>query len=148
MPTAARLFAALSLAAVTWFSSILYIGLLPEGTQAGLLAPVNSVFGLLTGWLVVGRLVSGKSYVGAIGHGVRGAATVLFWSLVFWSLWRMLALSLKKRYSDPAEAIDAMFELIARYALLLLDDPQPGLALLFGGIGAAMLAEWAQRRFL
>jgi hypothetical protein len=148
MPTAARLFAALSLAGVAWFASVLYIGLLPEGTPAGWLPIVNAGLGLITGWRVVGRLVSGKSYVGAIGHGVRGAFTVYFFAVLFWSIWRMLELSLKKRYDDPSEAINAVFALISDYSLLLLEDPTPGLVLLFGGIGSALLAEWAKRRFL
>ena len=147
MPTAARLFAALALALTAWVASDLYKPLLPEGTQVGWLSPVNTAFGLLTGWIVVGRLTDGKSYALAIGHGLRGGATVLFWALLFWALWRMLILSMQKRYSGPAEAIDAFFDLIARYAMLLTTDPTPALALFGGGVASALLAEWAARRY-
>jgi hypothetical protein len=147
MPTAARLLAALALAATAWIASDLYKAVLPEGTQVGKLSPVNAVFGLLTGWIVLGRLTDGSSYLRAVGHGIRGGVTVLFWALLFWSLWRMLLLSMQKRYSGPAEAIDAFFDLIARYAMLLTRDPAPAAALLAGGILSGLLAEWAARRY-
>lgn len=147
MPTAARLFAALLMAGVGGMASVFYGDVLPEGMAIGLLAPLNAALGLIVGWSVIGRLTDGKSYALAFGHGLRGAVVFLFWALLLWSAWEMLELSVQRRYGGVQEALEAVFDLIAQHALLLLDDPRPGATLLGGAVGAALVAEWAARRY-
>lgn len=147
MPTAARLFAAVLMAAVAWMASTLYGEVLPEGRPVGFLAPINAVLGLFVGWTGIGRLTDGTSYALALGHGIRGAVVFLFWALLIWSSWDMLVLSVQRRYDGVGEAVEAIFDLIAEYALLLLQDPLPGATLFAGAICAALVAEWGARRY-
>lgn len=147
MPTAARLFAAVLLAAVAFLASTFYVALLPEGMAVGLFAPLNTVLGLIVGWTAIGRLTDGTSYLLALGHGVRGAAVWLFWTLLLWSIWEMLGRSVQRRYSGVGEALEGVFDLIAQHALLLLEDPLPGATLFVGAICAALVAEWGARRY-
>lgn len=147
MPTAARLFAALMLAATAWLASVAYASLLPEGTPAGLLAPLNAAIGALVGWRLVGRSVDGQGYGAALGHGAVGAAVVLFWALVLWSGWSMLGASMRRRYDGIAEALEAVFGYVAEHAALMLTDPLPAVLLFAGGLLSGLVAEWAKRRY-
>lgn len=146
MPTAAKLFAAISFALIAFFASEVFKPLLPEGTQTGLLSPLNTVIGLLSGWLVMGRL-PGKGYATAAESGIRTSATALFFCLVLWSLYIMLVQSTRLRYDGPMEAITAMFELVGENGALLFSDAQGPMVLLIGGILGGFLTEWASRRF-
>lgn len=128
------------------FASSVFIPLLPEGTQVGMLLPLNSFIGFLCGWLVMGRLV-GRGYYASAGVGVRTSCTVLFFALLLWSCYEMVLLSTRLRYDGPMEALTDMMSMIVDYTLLLGSDPQGPIILLVGGILSGFLAEWCAERF-
>ncbi len=142
MPTAAKLFAAIGFAAVAFFASEVYKTLLPEGTQVGMMTPVNTFVGLLGGWTVMGRY-AGRGYYVAAGTGIRTVAVILFYALVIWAGTEMVSRSTKMYYDGPTEALTAMMGLVAEYFMLMISDPQVPIVLLGGGVLAAFLSEWA-----
>ncbi len=146
MPTAAKLFAAFGFALVAFFASEIYKPLLPEGTQTGMLSPVNTVIGALVGWSVMGRLAGQGRYV-AIGSALRTVAVILFYVLLLWAGVEMLERSTSLHYEGPTEALTAMMDLIAEYFLLMLSGPEVPIVLVAGGILAAFMAEWAADRW-
>jgi hypothetical protein len=146
MPTAAKLFAAIAFGFVAFFASEIYKTLLPDGTQSGLLSPINTLVGIFCGWMIMGRL-AGRGYYSAAGSGVRTIAVALFYALLIWSCYEMLKRSMGMRYEGPMDALAAMMALIADYFQLMLTDPQMPIVLLVGGILAAFLAEWASERW-
>ena len=107
MPTAARLFAAVGFAIVAFFASEVYKPLLPEGTQVGMLSPLNSFVGFLSGWLVMGRL-AGRGYYAAAGSGVRTIGVALFYVLLIGACYEMLIRSTRLYYDGPTEALTSM----------------------------------------
>lgn len=147
MPTAAKLFAMFGFAAMAFFATEIYKPLLPEGTQMDMFTPINMAVAGLAGWMVMGRL-AGRGYVTAASSGVRTSAVALFYVLFIWSGVEMLRNSVRMRYDGPVEALQAMVALAIDYARLGLTDPQVPIALLCGGILAAVLSEWASRRWV
>lgn len=147
MPTAARLFAAIVLGATALLASVAYVPLLPEGTRVGMLAPLNTVLGVLVGWRLVGRTAPGQGYGRALTQGFVGAAVLLFWVLLLWASWEMLQLSLRKRFDGVPEALEGVFSAMAEYGVLLLTGPAPGATLLIGGFLSGLVAEWGARRY-
>ncbi|MEL6520061.1 MAG: TrgA family protein [Pseudomonadota bacterium] len=146
MPTASKLVAGLTFALVAMFASEVFKPLLPEGTQVGLLTPLNSFIGFLCGWIVMGKLV-GRGYYSAAGAGVRTSCTVLFFALVLWSCYQMILLSTRLRYDGPMDALTGMMGMIVEYFLLMGTDPQGPIILIVGGILGGFLAEWISERF-
>lgn len=146
MPTAAKLFAAVAFAVVAFFASEVYKPLLPEGTQFGLLTPVNALVGMFSGWLIMGRL-AGRGYYSAAGSGVRTIGIMLFYVLLIWACYEMLKRSTRMYYDGPTEALTAVMDLIAKYFMLMVSDPQVPIVLICGGILAAFLSEWAAERW-
>lgn len=146
MPTAAKLLAALGFALVAFFASELYKPLLPEGTQVGMMSPLNTLIGAFCGWFVMGRL-AGRGNVAAVGSGIRTVVVILFYVLVLWSGVEMLDRSVSLHYEGPVEALTAMMDLIAEYVLLMISTPDVPIVLLVGGVLAALLAEWGSERW-
>lgn len=146
MPTAARLFAAFGFALMAFFATEVYKPLLPEGTQVGMFTPINALIGAMCGWIVMGK-VAGRGYLPALSHGLRTAATTLFFVLFVWSGLEMFERSTSLHYEGPFEALNAMVGLAIEYVQLGLSDPQVPVALLLGGILAAFLSEWASRQW-
>lgn len=146
MPTAAKLFAAMAFGVVAFFASEIFKPVLPEGTQYGLLSPINALVGLLAGWYVMGPL-TGRGYAAASGAGVRTVGITLFYVLVIWAFEEMLTRSTRMYYDGPVDALAGMTDLIAEYFLLMISDPQVPLVLLVGGMLAAYLSEWASERW-
>lgn len=146
MPTAAKLFGAFGFALVAFFASEIYKPLLPEGTQMGLLTPINTVIGAFCGWLVMGRLAGDGNYR-AIGHGLRTICVILFYVLLLWAGVEMLERSMDLHYDGPVEALQEMMALVAEYFLLMVSSAEVPVVLLCGGTLAALLAEWAAERW-
>ncbi|WP_068110617.1 TrgA family protein [Tropicimonas marinistellae] len=146
MPTAAKLFAAVAFGFVAFFASEIFKPILPEGTKFGLLTPINTFLGLLSGWYVMGQL-AGRGYFAAAGSGVRTIAVALFYVLVTWSCYEMVVRSTRRYYDGPTDALAGMTDLIAEYFLLMVSDPQVPIVLLAGGVLAAFLSEWASERW-
>lgn len=146
MPTAARLFAALSYAAVAFFASESFKPVLPEGLGTGYLSEVNAVIGLLTGWFVMGRL-AGEGYRRAVAQGIRTTAVLVFYVLLLHSVLEMFRLSMRMRYDGPMDAVIGMLEKAMEYGRLVVTSPEVMAILLLGGVLAAWLSEWAARRW-
>lgn len=146
MPTAAKLFAAFGFALVAFFASEVYKPLLPEGTQMGLLSPINTAIGAFAGWTVMGRL-AGKGRYAAVGSSIRTVAVILFYVLLLWAGVEMLDRSTTLYYEGPTEALAAMMELVADYFMLMLSGPEVPIVLFGGGVLAAFLSDWAAERW-
>jgi hypothetical protein len=148
MPTAARLVAAIVLAAVGWFASELVKPLIETQTgrtQFGGLSLINLVLGALCGWIVIGKR-AGRGHSAAIGNGLTGGAVLVFWALFVQAVREMVDRSLARRYDGPVEAIAAIFELAVEYGAFLLDT-QMLVTLVGGAILAGLAAEFAAGRW-
>ncbi|REC58508.1 tellurium resistance protein [Rhodosalinus sediminis] len=148
MPTAAHLVAALILAAVGWFASELVKPVIEAATGRSAfprLAIVNLVIGALAGWVVIGKR-AGRGVSAAIGNGITGVATLVFWALFVQAAAEMVNRALARRYDGPMEAIAGVFELFVDYAAFL-GDGQVLTALAAGALVAGLGAEFAARRW-
>jgi hypothetical protein len=146
MPTAGKLIGAIVFAALAWFVSDLVKPLLPDGTQVGLMSPINALFGLLMGWRIMGR-GAGNGYFGSMGFGITTAAATILWSLVFWGGYAMITNATRLRYDGPMEALQDMAVLMGDYARTAATDPQVVGATLIGSLLCAMLTEFFARRW-
>ena len=143
MPTAARLIAALILAATAWIASQTVKPYLPEGLNFGWFDQVNICWGLVIGWRVIGSR-AGRGRSAAIGNGLTGAFVLMFWAILLQAMNEMLRMSLKGRYDGPTDAILDVFEMCWEYLLVLINPDVIGLVLI-GGIIAGVTAELANR---
>ena len=143
MPTAARLVAALSLAALAWMVSGRLMAILPEHTAFGAFVYVNIIVGLLAGWFVVGKRV-GSGWADAVGAGLTGVGAMVFWALFLQAANEMLRLALLRRFDGPVEALVAVFQKGLEFGEFLLDPQVLGL-LVIGGVVTGLLAEKAER---
>jgi hypothetical protein len=145
MPTAAKLIGAIVFAALAWFVSDLVKPLLPEGSQVGLLSPVNAFFGLIMGWRIMGR-GAGNGYVPSLGYGLTTLAAIVFWCLLLWSGYEMTRRAMRLYYDGPMEALQEMAALMAEYARMAA-DPQVIGAAVIGSLLGAMLTEFFAKRW-
>jgi hypothetical protein len=145
MPTAAKLIGAIVFAALAWFVSDLVKPLLPEGSQVGLLSPVNAFFGLIMGWRIMGR-GAGNGYVSSVGYGLTTLAATVFWCLLLWAGYEMTRRAMRLYYDGPMEALQEMAALMAEYAVMAV-DPQVIGAAVIGSLLGAMLTEFFAKRW-
>ncbi|WP_370311282.1 TrgA family protein [Sagittula sp.] len=145
MPTAARLVAAICLAAVAWFASEAVKPLFPEGTDFGSFNMVNVVLGVLVGWFILGSR-SGRGYASGISNGFTSVIALTFWALFVQATNEMVDRSFRRFYDSPFEAIGAIFEIGLEYGQKML-DPTVIAILLVGGILAGVVAEIAGQRW-
>lgn len=143
-PTAAKLVAALILGATGYVLSGLVPPLMPEGTDFGWFALVNLGLGVLAGWITVGRR-AGRGMTAAIGNGLTGGATLLFWGLLVQSCNEMLRLALRKRFDGPIESLLAMLGQGAEWAGLALMHPPFTFLLVVGAVASGLAAEIAAK---
>lgn len=146
MPTAARLVAAIAYAAVAYLASESFKPLLPEGTKIGYLSEINAFIGLLCGWFIMGRLV-GPRHGNILAMGFRSTASMLFYILLFHSLWQMLRLSMRLHYDGPMDAVIGVFEQAYEYGIMVVTSVEVMAILLIGGAIGAYLANWINRRW-
>lgn len=144
MPTAPKLIAAALFAALAWFVSDLVKPLLPEGTQVGLLSPVNAAFGAFFGWRIMGRR-AGVSMRGSLGLGLTTGVAIVFWSLLFWCAYLMVVRSTRLRYDGPMEALQDMIALMLENGVLIATPAIVG-SLVIGGLVFGWLTEQVARR--
>ena len=146
MPDAARLVAALSLAAVAYVLSgpvmTVFVDMFGQ-TNFGWFVVVNVVIGLLVGWISVGPR-AGRGLVSAITNGVTGVFLLVLWVLFVQACNEMTRLAMKNRYDDPFEAIAAVFQIGAEWGLILLNG-QILLIMAVGAVVTGLLTEWASR---
>lgn len=145
MPTAARLFAAISLAIVAFVASGMIPPLFPEGTDFGYFRPLNTVIGVIVGWTTVGGR-AGRGMTSAITIGLTGAIVLVFWALFAQSCNEMVKLALRNRYGNAFEAIIAIFEIGSEWLILMATVPILGF-LALGGIASGIMAEFAFKRW-
>ena len=146
MPTAARLFAALSLAVLAFVVSGQVIPLMPEGRSVGpWFTPVNMAVGLLVGWIVLGSR-AGRGQVSGINNGLTGMFVFMFWALFVHSTDEMVRLAMRNRYDGPLEAILAIFYIGFDYVQLIFVS-KIIVTLLIGGVAAGLVTEYANRRW-
>lgn len=143
MPTAARLVAAITLASVGYLASLAYGPYLPEGTPTFWLGPVNVAIGAILGWRFLGRHVASGT-MRALQTGIVSAALGLFWSVVSFSIWDMLMLSMKLRYHGMEDALMGVGDLGLQYLGMAMNLPVLG-TLVIGGAAAGILSGIARR---
>lgn len=145
MPTAAKLFAAAAFAVVAFFAAETFKPAMPDGTAFGFYSAVCALIGALCGWLVMGNLV-GHGYMRAGGFGIRTSVTVLFFSVLVFSIYEMVQQSMKLRYNGPVDALQGMFMIALDY-VKMMGRPDFLIVLLVGGYLGGMFAEWADERW-
>ena len=138
MPTAAKMVAAVGLAAVGWFTSDAIRPLLPEHTDFGRFNEVNLIIGFICGWRVTGKRVQG-GLTEAFSGGLTGAAALVFWGLFAQSFNTMLANALDRKYDGPFEGLVGIFYIGVEYAQYLLNAQVIGI-IVIGGILTGLVA--------
>ncbi|AJE47233.1 TrgA family protein [Celeribacter indicus] len=145
MPTAAKLVAALWFALLAWFAAELVKHHLPEGTRFGVFSLIAGAFGLLTGWLFLGKR-AGDTMRAAWGFGFSTSLILAFWCVFYFAFETMIHRSLDGRYRGPTAALLAMVDLMRDFALYLL-KPDVLFVLVAGGVFGGWLAEKAARKW-
>lgn len=145
MPTAARLMAAICLAVVAYFISEMVKPLMPESTDFGYFVPLNVVLGLCVGWIVMGRR-AGRGTTAAINNGLTGVFVLMLWGVGLQAINEMIRLAMRNRYDGPFEAIVAVFQIGAEYAVIIATVPI-GIALVISAVVSGLLTEFADSRW-
>lgn len=145
MPNAAKLLAALGLAALGWIISDMIRPLVPFSVDFGYFNYVNAGLGALVGWLFLGRR-AGDGLTSAINNGITSAVAMVVLGVLVQGTNEMVRLSFARRYDTPLEAIAAIFEKSIDYAMIL-GNVQLILTLLGGAIAVALVVEMAGRRW-
>lgn len=145
MPTAAKLIAAVVFAIVALIAAITFVPHMPEGSQIGLFRELTAVIGFIVGWFVMGDLV-GKGYGEAAGSGLRTSVTVVFFTLLGFSIYLMVKKSYKMVYDGPMDAVLGVFQLMMEYGQMMLVPDVLGV-LAVGGVLGGVVTEWAGRRW-
>ena len=145
MPTAARLMAAICLAVVAYVISIMVMPLMPESTDFGYFVPLNIVLGLLVGWIVMGRR-AGRGTTAAINNGLTGVFVLMLWGIGVQAINEMMRLAMRNRYDGPFEAIVAIFQIGAEFAVIIA-TVEIGIALLISAVISGLLTEFASNRW-
>ena len=143
MPDAAKLVAALCMAAVGFVASGLIMGLFDEEMNFGWFTPVNIALGAVVGWIVIGSR-AGRGITSAINVGLTAPVVLVFWGLVIQSTNEMMRNAMLNRYGDAFDAVGAIFEIGAKWALMISTVPVWG-TLLIGGVIAGIASEFAWR---
>ena len=143
MPDAAKLVAALGLAVVAFVVSGQVMGLFEDDTNFGWFTWVNVVLGVAIGWIFVGTR-AGRGWTSAVNVGLTGGFLLVFWGLFVQSCNEMTRLAMKNRYDGAAEALTAIFQIGAEWALLMSTVQIWG-TVLVGGIITGLVTEFAWR---
>ena len=120
MPTMGKFVAAICMVASAWFISGMFKATLPEGTQTGLLAPINMVIAAILGWFMVGRR-AGNGVKAAFGISITCLLATTFWCLMFWALYEMIVNATRLRYKGPMEGITDMMSIAIEHGARLGD---------------------------
>ncbi|TCP60579.1 hypothetical protein EV663_10985 [Rhodovulum bhavnagarense] len=131
---------------LAWFVSDALVPAFPENADLGYFAVVNSIIGIMAGWLVMGRLV-GHGYGVAVTSGIRTVVVLTVYALLVHSLWEMLQRALGMRYSGVMEALTGLVSLFGEFTFVLVTYPPAVAILLIGGIAAAWISEFVSRRW-
>jgi hypothetical protein len=121
----------------------LIMPLFEEDTNFGWFTPVNVGLGCLVGWKVIGAR-AGRDMVSAMNVGLTAPVVLVFWGLFVQSSNEMIRIAMKNRYDGPFEAIVAIFEIGAEWALLMT-TVTVWATLLLGGVVVGVITEYAWR---
>ena len=144
MPTAAKLTAAIcSHSAVGYILSLMVMPLMPESTDFGYFVPLNAVLGLLVGWLVMGRR-AGRGTTAAINNGLTGVFVLMLWGIGVQAINEMIRLAMRNRYDGPFEAMVAVFQIGAEFAVIVITVPIVVVAVI-ASIISGLLVEFAHK---
>jgi len=143
MPDAAKLVAAIFIGSLAYVASVLVMPLLPDSTQFGRFIEVNVIIGIVSGWMVMGKR-AGRGLTAAINNGLGGALVLVIWALFIHSCYQMFDRAMSNWYTSVLDALAAIFQLMAKYALILT-DPLVMVSLAVGGIVAGLCTEYAWR---
>lgn len=143
MPDAAKLMAALLIGMVAFIVSYQIMPLMPESTDFGSFVYVNTILGIATGWVVMGKR-AGRGITAAINNGLGGAMMLVLWGLFIHSCYQMFDRALSNWYNGFFSAMAAIFQFMAEYALILM-DVNVLTVLVVGGTLAGLATEFAWR---
>ncbi|MBM1309050.1 TrgA family protein [Sulfitobacter mediterraneus] len=143
MPTAAKLTAAICLAAVGYILSLMVMPLMPESTDFGYFVQLNAVLGLFVGWLVMGRR-AGRGTTAAINNGLTGVFVLMLWGVGVQAINEMIRLAMRNRYDGPFEAMVAVFQIGAEFAVIVITVPIVIVAVI-ASIISGLLVEFAHK---
>ena len=143
MPDAAKLIAGIFIGVMAYIVSHQIMPLMPESTDFGNFVYINTILGILTGWMVMGKR-AGRGVTAAINNGLGGALMLVLWGLFLYSCTMMFDRALDNWYNSFLAALAAVFQFMAENALLLL-DPTVIFSLAFGGVLAGLATEYAWR---
>lgn len=145
MPTAGRLIGAICFGALGAYLGLLAIPYFEDGRVPSFWWPLVALAGVWSGWVVVGKR-GGLGYSSAIGNGLTGVATTIFWILFVTAFADMIQKSFRRSYDDPLEAIVNVFELGIEHGIRLAQSDVI-LAALIGGVVAGLITEFFARRY-
>ncbi|MFK7835845.1 MAG: TrgA family protein [Sulfitobacter sp.] len=145
MPTAARLMASVCLAVVAYIISTMVMPLMPDSTDFGYFIPVNVVLGLCSGWFVMGPR-AGRGPTSAINNGLTGVFVLMLWGVGVQAINEMIRLAMRNRYDGPFEAITAVFQIGAEFAVIIATVPI-GVALVVSAVVSGLLTEAVGNRW-
>ena len=143
MPTAAKLVAALAIAAVGWFAAEAFKTLMPPETVWGNFTPICAGIGAIVGWRVLGAR-AGRGLQSALGVGLSASAVLVGVVLFLFSGREMVLRALDRRYDGPMDATVSVFGIMLEYGSRMGDVQLLGI-LIGGGLMAGLLAEVASR---
>jgi len=145
MPTTGRLVGAICFAALGLYLGYLAQPFFEEGRIPTYWWPLCGLAGAWSGWVVVGKR-AGRGYSPAIGNGLTGTATLIFWILFIMSFVDMIEKSFRRSYDDPLEALVDVFQLGIEHAVRL-GQMDVIVTALVGGVLAGIVTEFFGRRF-
>ena len=145
MPTAARLMGAVCLAVVGAIISYMVMPLMPESTDFGYFVHVNVVLGILVGWIVMGSR-AGRGFTWAINNGLTGVFVLFLWGILLQAINEMMRLAMRNRYDGPFEAIAAVFQIGAEFAVIIATVPI-GIAFVVAAVISGLMTEYASNQW-
>lgn len=143
MPDAAKLIAAIFIGLLGYVVSHMIIPLLPDSTDYGNFIYINTILGILAGWMVMGKR-AGRGITTAINNGLGGSLMLVIWGVFVYSCFMMFDRAMANWYNGFFSAFAAVFQFMAENALLLM-DPLVIFSLAAGGVVAGLATEYAWR---
>jgi hypothetical protein len=137
--------AAICLAVVGYVISLMVMPLMPESTDFGNFVPLNIFLGLCVGWIVMGRR-AGRGTTAAINNGLTGVFVLMLWGIGLQAANEMMRLAMRHRYDGAFEAIVAIFQIGAEYAVLVA-TVSIGVVLLIAAVISGLLTEYVSKRW-
>ncbi len=145
MPTAAKAAGAATFAIVGWLIANAYVPGMPDAGAAGGVREYSALVGVFIGWSVMGNSV-GKKYIDAIGFGWKTAIVLVFFAMMFFSIYEMTIQATRQVYAGPIEAILDIFARMLGRSRALLTFPVVT-TMVVGGAVAGLITEAVSRRW-